>query len=689
MPMHFWRIFQKHKGGWLLLVLAGLTLALFAPAIRYSAISLDDPQYVFDNPHVTTGLQWSNVRWAFTRVHESWWLPALWISYMVDASLFGTSPGVFHAVNVLLHAANAAILFWVLRRGTGNGWASAFAAALFAFHPLRVESVAWITERKDVLSGLFWMLAMAAHLRQANHPSNLRMALVVALMALGLMAKASVITLPLALLLMDFWPLRRLQAPRGWKQCLLEKLPLFALSAAVGILTVTTHGRSGGLYSPLGIWERISLIPGNYFPYLAKMVWPAGLSIYYVEHDAVQWPQFLAGAFVLLLATWVAWRARRRAPFLLMGWLWFLIVLFPVIRGVRTGIADYANRFTYLPSIGFSILVTWGFSTWLSNRPRGRMVSGMLAMATLAACGILTAHNLRFWRNSDAIFERAWTLDPDNYLGITGHGLALQKQERWDEALAFFQNAAAAQPHAVRYRLHQALALINMNRGPEAVALLEQGLDQMPKEPEFLYALGVAFLAADQPATARTYLARAVATAPKVPMRYRLELARACFEENDSAAAAEQLRQAETVPGNQTFGYADLLGPYASIWNSGERPRALQYFRKLVAREPDGIANLNNVAWLLATSPCSPAPPEEAIELALHALKQAGDESPVLLDTLAAAYANGTQYELATATAEKARRLAMAQDRKGLVRRLDRRIAAYRQGNPWREKPLF
>ena len=228
-----------------------------------------------------------------------------------------------------------------------------------------------------------------------------------------------------------------------------------------------------------------------------------------------------------------------------------------------------------------------------------------------------------------------------------------------------------------------------MNRVPEAVVVLEQGLDQMPKEPEFLYALGVAFLAADQPATARTYLARAVATAPKVPMRYRLELARACFEENDSAAAAEQLRQAETAPGNQAFAYADLLGPYASIWNSGERPRALQYFRKLVARDPDGFANLNNVAWLLATSPFSPAPPEESIELALQALKQAGDESPVLLDTLAAAYANGMQYELATATAEKARRLAMAQDRKGLVSRLDRRIAAYRQGNPWRETSLF
>jgi len=673
----------------LFLGLVLLTVALYAPAGGFSAINLDDTRYVFDNPHVRTGLSLDNVRWAFTHVHESWWLPLLWISYMADVSLWGCHPGAFHWVNLLLHAANAGLLFWVLRRATGSPWASAFAAALFAIHPLRVESVAWITERKDMLSGLFWMLAMAAHVRHAERPSPGRMAWVFLAMLLGLMSKASVVALPAALLLLDYWPLRRLGSPAAWRRCLAEKFPLFALAIAFAAITWVNHGREGaGQLSPLTGWERLTLIPANYFPYLAKFAWPTNLSIYYAEHDAVRWLAFAAATLALLAITLLFWKARRRAPCLLMGWLWFLVVAFPVIRGVRIGIADYANRFIYLPSIGLSILIAWGASAGGAHRPKGRRLLAALALAALGACAGLTTYNLRFWRDSDAIFGRAWQLDPDNYLGITGHGLALQKQGRWEEALALFRQAADRHPDVARYRLHEALALVNMDRLPEAFALLEQACAQEPLEPELQYGLGVAYLRADRPAEARLHLARAAGLPTKQLPAYRLEWARASFETGDDDDANEQLRIAWEAPLSQAFGYADLLGFYVNLWNSGEKPRALHFFRKLAASDPTNVALLNNLAWLLATSDFSPAPPEEALAMATKARELAGEVHPVPLDTVAAALAQAGRFDEAIRQAEQARELARQQGNKGLVRRLERRIELYRQGRPWREKPI-
>ena len=672
----------------LLLGLVLLVVGLYAPAGGFSAINLDDTRYVFDNPHVRTGLSVANVRWAFAHVHESWWLPLLWISYMADVSLWGCQPGVFHWVNLLLHAANAALLFWVLRRATGAPWASAFAAALFALHPLRVESVAWITERKDVLSGLFWMLALAVHLRQAQKPAAGKVGLLVLLFGLGLTSKASVVALPAALLLLDYWPLGRLQTKRGIAVCLLEKLPLFALAAAFAALTLTTHTRTGGQFSPVTGWARIALIPENYFPYLAKFAWPTNLSIYYPEHDVVRWPAFAAAATALLAATFLFWKVRRRAPYLLMGWLWFLAVAFPVIRGVRIGLADYANRFVYLPSIGLSIMVAWGArDAWL-HRLNGRRWLAAAAVAALGACAGLTVYNLRFWRDSDAIFGRAWQLDPDNYLGLTGQGLALQKQGRWEEALALFRQAADRHPEIVRYRLHEALALVNMDRLPEAFALLEAACARAPREPELQFGLGAAYLRADRPAEAQLHLARAAAFAAKPRDAYRLEWARALFETGDDAGANEQLRLVWGAPPAQAYVRADLLGYHVNLWNSGEKPRALHFFRKLAAAEPTNVVLLNNLAWLLATSDFSPAPPEEALDMATRALGSAGAVHPVPLDTLAAALAHAGRFDEAIRRAEQARDLARQQGNKDLARRLERRIEQYRQGRPWREKPV-
>ncbi len=673
--------------GWFL-GLALLTFAVFAPSIGFDYVDLDDPQYVFANPRVVAGLNADNARWAFAHAHESWWLPALWISFMADATLLGKEPWGFHLVNVLLHVANALLLFGVLRRATGATRTSAFAAALFAIHPLRVESVAWITERKDVLSGLFWMLALTTHLRQAEKPAAGKIFLLALWMALGLMAKASVVALPAALLLLDYWPLGRLATRSGWKKCLAEKIPLFALAAVFAAITLTTHVGGGGQHSAVAGWQRLSLVPGNYFPYLAKFFWPARLSIYYPERDAVHWGTFAMAAVGLLAITLACWRLRRRAPGVLMGWLWFLVISLPIIRGVRIGIADYANRFIYLPSIGLAIALAWGFSAGVSPRTAGRRrwLAGMAALA-LAACAISTVHNLRFWRNSETLFQRAWELDPTNYLGITGRGVALQKAERWEDARALFAQAAAEAPGVVRYRVNLALALVNMDRLPEAFAVLEEARAAAPNEPELVYALGLAHLQAGQPDQARLCLAQAAPDMKTLESLCRTELACACFEAGDPVAANEQLRLADGTASAAPRTYADLLPYYAWVWDSGERPRALRYFRKLAAESAGDPALLNNLAWLLAVSEHSPAPPQEALALARQAVELGGDQ-PILLDTLAAACANAGLHAEAVAQATRARDLATTQGQKKLAHRLEQRIEQYRQNKPWREKKV-
>lgn len=678
----------------LMVLLAALTLALFWPATRYDYINLDDPQYVFGNERVLTGLTTENVRWAFTHVHEAWWLPALWISFMANATLLGPEPWGFHLVNILLHTANVGLLFWVLWRATGAPWASACAAALFAIHPLRLESVVWISARKDVLSGLFFFLALLAYLRHVERPSAARLGLLAGLMLLGLMSKAILIILPFILLLLDYWPLRRAGDPldrtewAAWRHLIAEKFPLFLLAAAFIFINLYTHVSGRGTGANLSVGTRIGLIPPNYWVYLGKIFWPVRLSIVYPEHDVVNWTVSAAAALGLLGITLLLLRLRNKAPYGIVGWLWFLLALFPVIRGVRLGLAAHADRFVYLPSIGLSILLVFGLARCFSNHARGKILLWLLAILSLSACGTLTAYNLHFWRDSDTLAQRVWELDPRNPNGITGRGNALQKQERWEEALDHYRNAVNDSPRNSRYRMLLALALVNVDRLPEAFAVLEEGFQPAPDEPELAYALGLTYLHGDQPGQARIHLARAATGLPQTlePL-CRLELARACFEDGDPSAANEQFHLIPDYDPHRTFTYADLLPAYLWIWDSGERPRALRYFRKLAATHPENPAILNNIAWLLAVSKHSPAPPDEALALAQKACALGGQAQPFFLDTLAVAQANAGDFQTAIQTTKQALELAPDTPANEAFRQsLRARLKLYEDQKPYREE---
>ncbi len=678
----------------LMILLAVLTLGLFWPAVGFDYINLDDPQYVFGNPHVLAGLTYENICWAFTHIHEAWWLPALWISFMADATLLGPEPWGFHLVNVLLHTANALLLFWTLTRLFESKWQCFFAAALFALHPLRIESVAWITERKDVLSGFFFCLCLLTYVRLIERPGLARFFALHLMMLLGLMAKSILVVLPFLLLLLDYWPLRRAGDPGDrsswpqWRALLAEKSILFGLSAIFIVLTLQTHGTIGEQGSSTSWWTRASLVAPNYGSYLAHSFWPTHLSILYPTHFPTPLLRLIA-PLCLIGLTFLFWRLRVHNPAFLVGWLWFLVALFPVIRGIRFDEQSaFSDRYTYLPSIGLSLILVFGFFRWFSQQAKGRRLLWLLAVLSLGSCGALTTYNLRFWRNSDTLAQRLWELYPSTPNAITMRGNALQKQERWEEVLDHFQKSSTNSPLNARYQMLLALALVNMNRLSEAFAILEKGLQTAPHTPELTYALGLAYLHANQPDQARIHLADAATELPSTlePL-CRLELACACFEDGDSTAANEQFHLIPSYDPHQTFTYADLLPTYLWIWDSGERPRALRYFRKLIADFPENPAILNNVAWLLAVSEPSPSPPEEALAVAKNALALGGPNQPALLDTLAAAQANAGDFEAAIQTARQALVLVPQIPSSAVFRKnLHSRIELYQRKLPYREK---
>jgi hypothetical protein len=434
--------------------LALLTLAVWLPALRNGFVNLDDPYYVTANPQVLRGITRAGIAWATTAKVASNWHPLTMLSHMLDCQLYGLEPAGHHATSLLLHLANVLLLFETLRRMTGAAGRSAAVAALFALHPTHVESVAWIAERKDVLSALFWILAMGAWARYARGPSIGRYLPVVFSMILGLMAKPMVVTLPFALLLLDAWPLDRLHL--GWKRLVLEKLPLLALSAASSLITL--HYQQASL-APLDVapWSlRAANALVSYAAYLGKLFLPTHLAVFYPI--ALSIPAWKAAGAALLLAAVTAlavWRARRE-PWLLTGWLWFLGTLVPVIGLVQVGRQAMADRYTYIPSIGLFLAVVWSVAG-LGRRHRAALAT--TAGIVILALAAITRVQVGYWSDSATLFRHALAATGDNYLAHIGLGKALMGERDCEGAAEQFRAALARYP-----RLNEARAGLEMVR---------------------------------------------------------------------------------------------------------------------------------------------------------------------------------------------------------------------------------
>jgi len=428
---------SKTKNLRIYVLLAVAVFAVYVQMLHFDFVTYDDPDYVTANPQVQAGLTGAGVAWAFRSGFAGNWFPLTWLSHMLDVSLFGLDPGWHHFTNLWLHALSTLLWFAVLQRLTGARWRSALVAFLFGLHPLHVESVAWIAERKDVLSGLFWPLTLWAYAAYTARPGVWRYATTLALFCLGLMAKPILVTLPLVLLLLDRWPLRR-----GTK--LLEKLPFFAASAAVSLVTFLVHREVGAAATltliPLATRLENSLI--SYGAYILQMLWPADLAVFYpYPQGSLAIPAALAG--VLLAAiTVLAIRAFPRRPYLTIGWLWYLITLLPVIGIVQVGAQARADRYTYIPMIGLAIALVWGVADALERRPR---ILAAVAVAACLVCLVLTWQQVQTWRDSVALYRHAIAVTDENY--VAHYNLAAVLETRGDLA-----DAAAELRETVRIR---------------------------------------------------------------------------------------------------------------------------------------------------------------------------------------------------------------------------------------------
>jgi Flp pilus assembly protein TadD len=456
------------------LSLVVLTFAVYWQTLGHEFTNYDDGVYVFDNYYVKTGLTRESVGWAFTATYHSTWQPLVWLSYMVDYELYGLDPGGYHLTNLLLHTANTLLLLVVLMRMTGYLWRSAFVAAVFALHPLHVESVAWIAERKDVLSTLFWMLTMWAYVRYTERPDLNRYLPVMVAFTLGLMAKPMLVTLPFVLILLDWWPLGRFRqagVQRALWKIVPEKIPLLVLAAASSVVTYLAQKKGAAVTSLeiLSLWARISNALASYVNYIWKTIWPANLSVFYPHPmDTLPvWKVAAAGSLLVCISV-VVILARRRHQYLLAGWLWFLGTILPVIGLVQFGRHAMADRFMYVPLIGLSLMVAWGIPEFLKRWRWRKEVLTVSAGVVLSTFVICTWFQVVHWRNSITLFQHALKVTPDNYLAHHKLGVALADIGRTEEGVYHNYRALEIRPNFSRAYSSLEFLLVELEFVPDA-----------------------------------------------------------------------------------------------------------------------------------------------------------------------------------------------------------------------------
>jgi protein O-mannosyl-transferase len=479
---------------WLVVLsLVALAFVAYSPVWRFDFVSIDDPQYVSQNPHVAGGLSWTAVQWAFTTGHQANWHPLTWVSHMIDVQLFGLDAGAHHFLNLLFHAANAVLLFLLLRRMTGAHGRSAFVAALFAVHPLHVESVAWVAERKDLLSGLVFMLTIWAYVGYVRRPDWRRYLGVVVLYAAGLMAKPMLVTLPFVLLLLDWWPLGRFKngAMRQWgngaMRFVVEKLPLFALAAISSIVTFLVQREGGAVRSteafPLGL--RVANAIVSAVRYLTDLLWPAKLGIFYPFPNEIGLTSVLIALGVLVAISILAMLAARRAPVVPVGWLWYLGMLVPVIGLVQVGTQARADRYTYLPIIGMLMIVAWSASDVAARWSRARRLLPIAAAAIVAASAVATHAQVQHWKDTSTLWSHtARVTDDSNNFGVH-YALAEYLRDRGSlpDAIAHYDTAIRRNPAYVEAYLGLGRALAAAGQVDRAAAVL---VDATRLKPDYV-----------------------------------------------------------------------------------------------------------------------------------------------------------------------------------------------------------
>jgi protein O-mannosyl-transferase len=658
------------------LSLAVISLAVFSQNIRYDFVNFDDDLYVYDAPAIKAGLTIKGIASAFTSPHARNWHPLTTISHMLDCQLYGLKAGGHHATNMLLHTFAVLLLFRVLQQMTGALWKSSLVAALFAVHPLHVESVAWVSERKDVLSAVFFFLMLSAHARYARAPSTGRYLLVAALFAAGLMSKVMLVTAPVILLLLDYWPLRRTvrrksefktrirvvsdQSP-AVSRLILEKIPLLVLSAGACVITFVVQKRAVGAIPPLPLPWRVENAVVSYLIYAWQTLWPTRLAAFYPHpNDTLPvWEAILSsGLLVAMTATAIVLRSKR--PYLFTGWLWYLLMLAPVIGLVQVGEQGHADRYTYLPHVGLFLLTVWGVGDVIQAHRSTRRVAAVTAPVVIVALAATAFIQTSYWRNSETLWTHALAVTSDNDFAHNNLGYLCADSGQLDKAISHFEAAAMIRHDKTNKHYNVGSAFVEMNladalarkgQSDEAMVHYQQAITLEPNYADAYYNRGNVFLA-----------------------KGRID---------DAIADWERTLQLQPNDANAHICIGNAL------LRQGSLSEAIAHYEMASALAPEDPHSRNNIAWVLATSSdASIRDGARAVKFAQQAVTISGGREPQFLRTLAAAYAESDRFSESIAAAEQAAMIANMQGKPRLANNLEKDLVLYRARLPLRGNSL-
>ena len=671
-----WRAKSRVTDLFVCVGLVAVTWAVFGQTIRYHFVNFDDDLYVYNTPAIQSGLTLKGIAAAFISQHAHNWHPLTTISHMLDCQLYGLNAGGHHATNVILHTIAVLLLFWVLRQMTGAAWKSALVAALFAVHPLHVESVAWVSERKDILSAVFFFLMLNAYSRYARAPSVMRYLAVAVLFAAGLMSKPMLVSAPIVLLLLDYWPLRRFEQPslmigktkiserdnqrRIIRRLYLEKIPLFVLSAVACILTFVLQKRTAGAIPPLPFLWRVQNAFVSYVIYVWKTLWPTHLAVFYPHpNDTLALWEVIFAILLLLAITAAAIVFRRQRPYLLTGWFWYLVMLIPVIGIVQVGEQGHADRYTYLPHIGLFVAIVWFAIDVATVRRTKPQVAVTTALAVLIIFALAWAAFIQtfYWRNSEALWTHALAVTSDNDVAHNNLGYLCVDRGELDEAISHFESAARIRsgkrdPHydlaSAFVQMNLADALARKGRSDEAMVHYREAMRLQPNYADAYYNRGTVLFAKGR-------IDEAIADWEKALQ----------MQPNDA--------DAHTSLGN-------------ALLQKGSLREAIAHYVTAVALAPEDPHSRNNVAWVLATaSDSSIRDGARAVGFAQEAVQLSGGREPRFLRTLAAAYAESGRFSEAIAVAQQAAVIATMQGKPDMAKRLEKDLVLFRGNLPLRE----
>ncbi len=677
------------------IALAGITWTVFGQTLRHDFINYDDDLYVYENPKVVFGLTRPAILWAFTHAHAGTWHPLTSLSHMLDCQVYGLNAGGHHFTNVLLHTLAVVLLFLFLQQVTGAPWRSAFVAAVFAVHPLRVESVAWIAERKDVLSGVFFMLTLLAYARYVSGERSLRRYLSVAFFfALGLMAKPMLVTLPVVLLLLDYWPLCRFGSHSSrtganfarrstFSRLVAEKIPLFLLSFLSSLLTWWAQQAFMRSTSEIPLVLRVENAIVSYTRYLRQLLWPVDLAPFYPHPQAtLPMPLVIAAAALLVAISAAVLFYVRKRPYLTIGWGWYVVMLLPVIGLVQVGEQALADRYTYLPEIGIVLAITWtaaDATAGIRRLQRSVAFTAVAVTVTLAWCAF---HQTRYWRNSESLWLHTLAVTKNNDLAHNNLGGVWWRSGRVDDAIREYQAALKITPESPVARNNLGSAFLKQGKVDEAIQEFRRVLSRDPQSITGRFNLAGALLRSGRVTEAVAEYEKAVAINPDFTQGH-LALGHALMRAERLAEAIAQFKIALQLQPGYAHARNSLATAFAASQQWGE---AIRCWRETLEIDPNNVAAQSGLAWTLATAP-DPTLRNgaEALAISQHLSQTTGASNPLLLRVLAAAYAEAGRFPEAIETTERGIALATSQDHADVAAILQGDLKLLQSAQPLRD----